>query len=247
MVNLGFMELPLSGKYSFLLAVAGIATGAFVIVSTFQTATMTGPALAFKGSITVEKAAAQFIDSCRPTLLVTAGLCLLYYNYLGCAVLSVFLVTIFKIIDAKNVNEKFSAVAGRFSGNMAEQAPVFLTALWIYTLFVDAGSAPALGAVYLAQRLSYPFFYIVCGEFTMWFEFSTQVGYGVNGALLAGILVTGFGGDWIATVAANPVSAPLCAFLLGSVSVFPTLPLGPLLMPLHFFFHRTVHNKPKKA
>ena len=67
-------------------------------------------------------------------------------------------------------------VAARWSGNTLEQAPVFLSSLWLYALFADSASAGTLGALYLASRALYPLFYCWISRFTFGFEPVTQTG-----------------------------------------------------------------------
>merc|ERR550525_543647 len=109
---------------------------------------------------------------------------------------------------------------------MFDQAPVFLTLLWTYTLFVDSETGGNLGYMYIIGRLIYPFMYMFNHQFTMWFEWCTQMGYGVCGTYMLGVLMNGwdykngeggftkFGDD-------NPIVAPLCGFLVGSFGIFP--------------------------
>ena len=70
--------------------------------------------------------------------------------------------------------------ANRVVGNMLEQAPCFLLALWLHAAFVDCSGAATLGWVWIAFRCLYPF---VWGRIP-WIFCSTLPGYGVIGALL---------------------------------------------------------------
>ena len=86
------------------------------------------------------------------------------------------------MISDDDVTEQFGAIASRFPGNMQEHSVVFVSTLWMYTLFADSATGAALGALYLVARLTYPLFYMANHGFDLWFEMCTQTGYGVIGA-----------------------------------------------------------------
>jgi len=234
-IDLGFLKLPFEGKFDCSVAAAGIAVAGAVLASVFGATTMTGPAL---GS-------ADTAAACKMAGLVTAGWGLLYYNLLGVNVDSMAAIAIFDMVAPTSVGPSFFHVASRMAGNMAEQAPVFLTSLWTYTLFADAATGAALGGLYLLQRLAYAFYYLILGEFRFEFESCTQVGYGVNGTLLLGSVYSCLGGNWVAWASGVGAGAPIAGLLLGSLTLFPGLPLAPLITYCHVKAHKRWHFKPK--
>lgn len=234
-VDLGFMEFELLGPTGIVTAAGGFAVGCIATILLFQLGSLTGPAAKSE----------DFADACRMPMLATLAWCLAYYNMIGSAVWSKTAIDVFKMIDPSDVNKpQFLNVVGRFAGNTADHALTFLPALWLYTIFVDYGSAGVLGFAYVAQRLLYPFMYMVQGEFNFYFEFITQAGYGFIGCMLLGILVQGLGGDWTAAVASSPVMYPALGWMLGSFSMFPGLPLAPIYTFIHYKTHHALHWKP---
>lgn len=230
------MEIKFSGPFNILLAIGGIVVGIVVCIGALQLSTFTGPAIDGGGKMS---------ELCRLPMLVTVAWSLVYYMLTGSAVNCAFMLYIGKIVPVNSVTQpNFGNAASRFGGNMFEQSPVFLTSLWLYAIFVDAGSAGTLGVFYVCQRLLYPLFYMVQGEFNYWFEFVTQAGYGINGVMLLGILVTGFGHNWVELVKDNPQAAPIAGFFLGSLTLFPGIPVGPIYTAMHYFLHRAYHHKP---
>ena len=129
---------------------------------------------------------------------------------------------------SKDITSDYERVAGRFAGNTFEQSPFFLWGLWLYTLFVDSGSAYTVGMVYLFFRVIYPLNYIICRSFSFWFEFNTQSGYGCNGVFILGCAMTGLGIDFVAFLTASPIKAALFCYATGSFAFFPGLPLMPI-------------------
>jgi len=108
---------------------------------------------------------------------------------IGAQVCCIFGINVFEVFPKDKVSlPDFTNVAGRFAGNSAEHAPVFLVALWMGTMFVDASSAGVLGCCYVLQRLAYPWMYMVLGMFTTKFEYCTQMGYGWIGQMLTQLL-----------------------------------------------------------
>lgn len=187
---------------------------------------------------------ADIADACRLPMLATVGWCLVYWNMIGANVTCIFSINAFKLIPKDKVNlPDFTNVAGRFAGNSAEHAPVFLAALWTYTMFCDASTAGVLGCCYVVQRLIYPWVYMVQGSFTMKFEYCTQMGYGFIGQMLLGCTVQGFGGDWAALVSKNPILYTIYGFLFGSLALFPALPFGGPYAAFHYCMHRSLHFK----
>mmetsp|Transcript_31867 Transcript_31867/g.58359 ORF Transcript_31867/g.58359 Transcript_31867/m.58359 type:complete len:246 (-) Transcript_31867:47-784(-) len=234
MVDLGCMKIPLSGNFSMVLATGGILWGCLLVTLVFCLSEQTGPAV-------YKETGKEFAEACSSTLLVTCVWCLIYYNYLGVAVMCVFCGNAFEMFDPnKDVTDKFGTIAGRFQGNMFEQAPVHLLGLWMYTLFVDYTTGANLGALYIVGRIIYPFFYMVNRQFTMWFEFCTQIGYGVNGVFIIGTAAQAAGWDWIGWAKGAPIAAAITGFFCGSLAVFPALPLGPLYTFIHYKYDHKV-------
>lgn len=128
----------------------------------------------------------------------------------------------------EDVTASYERLSARFAGNTFEQSPIFLTGLWLYTLFVDYGSAYSMGMLYIVFRILYPLFYIVCHEFSFWFELNTQTGYGCNGVFILGCAMTGMGMDYVAFATGSPYTAALLSFAAGSFAFIPGLPLAPL-------------------
>merc|ERR1712187_131838 len=84
--------------------------------------------------------------------------------------------------------------------------------------------------MYMCRCVAYPFCYIIIGKFNLWFEWVTQLGYGVNGVYMLGILLNGIvgtkqegkgGAEWASWSKDNNILAPLLGFLLGSFMIFP--------------------------
>jgi hypothetical protein len=59
-------------------------------------------------------------------------------------------------MGGKSMNDAQKRWGDRAFGNMIEQAPMFLSSLWLHALFVSSTVATQLGAIYLALRLCYP-------------------------------------------------------------------------------------------
>merc|ERR1712086_370546 len=102
---------------------------------------------------------------------------------------------------------------------------VFMSSLWMYTLFADSATGGTLGMLYIAARATYPLFYIFNHGFDLWFEMNTQTGYGVVGVFLLGTLYTALGGDWVAFATAHPIRAGVYGFWFGSAALLPGIPL----------------------
>lgn len=188
--------------------------------------------------------APDIAEACRLPMLATVGWCIVYWNMIGANVTCIFSINAFKLIPKDKVNlPDFTNVAGRFAGNSAEHAPVFLAALWVSTMFSDASTAGVLGCCYVLQRLIYPWVYMVQGAFTMKFEYCTQMGYGFIGNMLLGCVVQGFGGDWAALQTQNQILYTIYGFLFGSLALFPALPFGGPYAAIHYGLHRSLHFK----
>eukprot|EP00930_Biecheleria_cincta_P013660 TRINITY_DN12070_c0_g1_i1.p1 TRINITY_DN12070_c0_g1~~TRINITY_DN12070_c0_g1_i1.p1 ORF type:complete len:256 (-),score=17.30 TRINITY_DN12070_c0_g1_i1:402-1169(-) len=240
MPDLGCMRFEMTGPQGFVHALGGMTVGWVVTVIAFQVCLSMYPVLAGPAAD-----AEQFSLACRMPMLATAAWCFVYYNMIGANVISQFAIHIVKMIPPPMVNfPQYTNISARFSGNSAEHAPVFLTSLWLYTVFVDSSSAGVIGFFYVAQRLLYPFIYMVRGEFDFYFEYITQIGYGMIGTLLLGVVVQGTGGEWVSLVTANPVLYATLGFVTGSFPLFPGLPFAPLYAYLHYKIHRAFHSKP---
>mmetsp|Transcript_79291 Transcript_79291/g.144716 ORF Transcript_79291/g.144716 Transcript_79291/m.144716 type:complete len:262 (+) Transcript_79291:60-845(+) len=216
-VDLGCMKLPFEGPFNLLLAFGGIAWGMLMVTLVFSFSSKKGPAvLAATGQ--------DLSDACSNAIIVTCAWCILYYNYLGIGAICVFVVNVFEMVSKTDVTEKFQPNAGRFSGNMFEQSPVFLSGLWMYTLFADYQTGWTLGVLYMVSRALYPFYYMANNKFTFWFENCTQIGYGVNGVFILGSLWTASGGDWLKFASGSPISAAVLGFIVGSFAILPSIP-----------------------
>jgi hypothetical protein len=183
----------------------------------------------------------EFIDAVAKSVLVTALWMICYNNYIGIAVMSVLTKGPWEVIDGNKLTDQFSNVASRFSGNRLEHAPVFLTTLWLYTLFCDYETAWCLGMVYIVSTAQYPFMYMMKGRFTFWFEVCTQLGYGVNGCYILGLLVQGTGNNWAKFANDNQIVAAILGFLVGTQSLLPGIPLT---LP-YLFVHWKMDQKRK--
>lgn len=224
-VDLGFMKIPLEGTFDHRKLALGIGWACFWNATIFAWSSPAEPALNLTGP--------PLVEACRKSLVVTALWWIMYYNYIGVQVLTVFIKAAYEMISDDDVTTKFAPNAARFAGNMFEQSPVFLWGLWMYTLFVDYESAWCLGVLYMVVRSLYPFYYIVFHQFDFWFESCTQVGYGVNGIFTLGCLVNGLGGDWVAYATRNPVGAPVLGYFVGNAISFG-IPYGWFLTWLHY-------------
>ena len=172
----------------------------------------------------------------HPLLALCPQWSILYLNYIGVVVLSLFTRTVWEMYTEKDVTDKHVANAGRFSGNMFEQSPIFLTSLWMYTIFADYETGWTLGVLYLVGMTYYPFHYMIFRQFTFWFENCTQMRYGVNGIFILGALCQASKMNWAAWLNSNPVGAGILGFMVGSFAFVPGLPLAPLYTFLHYKF-----------
>mmetsp|Transcript_25068 Transcript_25068/g.50846 ORF Transcript_25068/g.50846 Transcript_25068/m.50846 type:complete len:247 (-) Transcript_25068:323-1063(-) len=234
------MRIPFSGPFNMLHAGGGIVLGIIINIAAVQftlshyNGNLIGPAVK----------AEDVADACRLPMLATVGWCLVYWNMIGANVCCIFGINAFEAIPKDKVNlPDFTNVAGRFAGNSAEHAAVFLAATWMGAMFVDASSAGVLGCCYVVQRIIYPWVYMVQGAFTMKFEYCTQMGYGFIGQMLLGCVVQGFGGDWVDWVRQGPIRVAIYGFLFGSLALFPALPLGGPYAAIHYWMHRALHFK----
>ncbi len=129
-------------------------------------------------------------DNAAPVLRVTFGWALLYFSFLFYQSWSMFyahgvLKSEFKAADGKPPsfgevkygsagNKHFALNGNRTVGNMMEQSPIFLAALWTHAAFVDVGSAAQLGWAWLLARSIYP---AAFAGGLPWLFFSTVPGY----------------------------------------------------------------------
>jgi len=230
-VNLGFMKIPFEGPLNHAMLLGGIVWACFWVTLVFNIADMKGPAVYATNGV-------EFSKHCQKTILVTVLWCGLYYNYVGTQLLSIFTRTAWEMYDEKDVTEKQVPNAARFAGNMFEQSCVFLPALWMYTLFCDYETGWALGVLYLVSRLYYPFMYMIFRSFTFWFEFCTQIGYGVNGLFLLGCFYQACGKEWVVWAKDNQIGAGIAGYFVGCF-----ITLGVPLAPIYAFIHYKLDNK----
>jgi hypothetical protein len=129
-------------------------------------------------------------DNAAPVLRVTIGWAALYMSFLSYQAWSKFyalsaLKKEVKAADGKAPslmdvkygsagNKHFALNADRTAGNMLEQSPIFLAALWTHAAFVDVGSAAQLGWMWLLARTIYP---VAFSGGLPWLLFSTMPGY----------------------------------------------------------------------
>jgi hypothetical protein len=239
MVNLGFMELPLTGPMGFVHACGGMFVGAAATIGVIMYAlsqhpVLLGPAIDVK-SISIREA-------CNGAILASCGWIIVYYNMVGANVVLVMCTGPWKMIPADKVDmQKFMSAPPRFSGNSAEHAVVFMTALWMYTIFVDATTGGILGMAYVIQRAIYPWCYMLFGGFTFYFEYVTQAGYGFIGVMVVGSIVNATGGDWVGLLTKQPAMYAFMSWLAAELSLLPALPLGVFYAPMHYALHRCLH------
>lgn len=128
-------------------------------------------------------AAGCSFDSVRLSLIATLAYTLLYYNIIGAQVES-------KVhAGAAHDREAVAVVAERTLANTLEQMPLFLTLLWLHTVYVDAAAAGVLGLVFVGGRTLYPLCYAWYGHFTVLCSFATSPCYVVINHLAAGLAV----------------------------------------------------------
>jgi len=221
--DLGCMKLPFEGPLNLAIIAAGMVWGIVVITLVYNLVDYKGPAVLQTGQ--------DFIDACGSPILVTVVWMIMYYNYLSSAVWCIFANKLFEMYTDEDVTNKFIPNVGRWAGNMSEQALVFLGSMWMYCIFVDYGTGYWLGMLYCLVRALYPFFYIAFNQFVAWFEFITQVGYGINGVFMLGSVVTAMGGHWHQY---GTYTAPILGWCFGSLTLFPGLPLAPLYTFIHY-------------
>lgn len=273
MVNLGFMELPLSGPMNFNLANAAIALGAVAGWQVLDLSNIAHSMMSGEVGTKLEIKREPAVSSANPlkalnlTMLASLAWMIVFYNLLFSQIALTLAVNVWKMIDPKKVNaDQMINVASRFHGNMTDHAVVFMTSLWAYALLVDAFSAGVIGFCYVAVRLVYPFMYMHQGQFTFWFEFVTQVGYAMTGVLMYGVFYNATWGpngvspsgckneetgeikDFAAKISGGcTMCAGMKSYAFGAFTLFPGLPLGPLYAFLQYLAHRKWHFVPAKA
>lgn len=235
MVRLGCITLPLSGDFNTILIFAAFA---FAIVCNYVALSQVTP----KGPAISAGSPDEIVDALGKTMIAQVLWCIIYHNYIGAAVLCVFCSGPWEIIDGQKQTDKWGANASRFSANQFEHAPVFIPCMWMYAVLVDSETAGALGILYCIQRCCYPFFYVVQGRFTLWFEFLTQVGYTVNGTFMLGCLMRASGHDYVHFAKENPVLVPVLGATIG---VFTLLPGVGVTLP--WFTWHTLADRGRKS
>ena len=111
------------------------------------------------------------LEEARGTVFVTLAFLLVLYNAMG--------VQVYLKILYGNRRPEAKNIADRMVGNTLEQAPAFLSLLWLHTAYVDTREAAVLGTVYVAFRLLYQLAYGAYGTFTVLNEVCTSPCYAV--------------------------------------------------------------------
>lgn len=230
-INLGFAKIPLEGLWP--IHVFGIAIvwgwlSVYLFLSAFA-GTFSGPALQDKST--------DLSTICAPIAVITVLWNILYRNILSVQS-NTNAMLVFQVFPPTNLSEQYHHVTERMGGNTLEQAPTFLTCLWLYTLLVDSGTAVPLGYLYLVSRSAYPIMYAIPGEFAVHVEFATTPGYAVIGLYMLGIWTKAMGGDWRVAFHENLLGTTLKAYAIGFLSLFPGLPFGPLYFAVHYLSHQ---------
>ena len=114
--------------------------------------------------------------------------------------------------------------------NFLEQTPNFLLLLWLSALFVDAGEAGRVAAVYLVARFFYPVFWAVGGKWTLLIELSTQTCYGALNYWKARLIGEMMGIDVRSHLpASTPAFIGACALLHLGIFTASTLVQMPII------------------
>ena len=233
-IDLGFMKIPMEGPLNHAKLLFGVAFGCAAVTVAFSATTVKGAAL---------QAGAGLLDACRGALLANSAWCVVYYNLIGVSLLCKFSNAAWQLFSDKDTTAAFDTIASRFAGNMMEHSVMFLSSLWMYTLFADSATGGTLGMLYVATRLAYPLFYIFNHGFDFWFEMCTQTGYGITGVFLLGTVYTALGGDWVAFASAKPVLAGVYGFLFGSFILVPGIPTAIPYAILHYKVDNSIKKK----
>lgn len=105
-------------------------------------------------------------------------------------------------------------IADRTVGNTLEQAWPFMSAMWLYAIFVNPMQAKLLGWIYVLFRAPYGIFYGFYGTFNTLCEISTQVNYNIIAYLSFAVAVKCLSGnDLYAQVHAKSPWLMLLVFL----------------------------------
>jgi len=238
MVRVGCITLPFSGDFNTVFIFTGFAFAILCVCIAVNLVTPKGPAIA-AGS------PAEIVDALGKTMIAQVVWCIIYYNYVGAAVLCVFTTGPWELIDATKQTDKWSAQVGRFSANQFEQSVVFIPCLWMYAVLIDSETAGALGILYCIQRAIYPFFYVIQGRFTFLFEHITQVGYAINGTFMLGCLMKGFGYNYIEVAKENTILIPVLGTAIGVFTLLPGVGITLPWFALHTSFDRARKNMDK--
>lgn len=230
-IDLGILKLPFEGTFNMALFLGGVVWACFLVTMTFALVDMKGPAFyALNGSST---GGTDLCVVCRKPLFITMLWMMEYYNYVGAQVLCTLTRAAFEMFGKEDITDKFEPQVARWAGNMFEQSPVFLWSFWMYVLFVDYESGWALGALYMAARTLYPFYYIFGRGFSFWFENNTQIGYGCVGTFILGCLVNASGGNWARYGHGNEIYAGILGYLVGFALTLG-IPYGQFLAFVHY-------------
>ena len=111
------------------------------------------------------------LEEARGTVFVTLAFLLVLYNAMG--------VQVYLKILYGNRRPEAKHIGDRMLGNTLEQAPAFLSLLWLHTAYVDTREAVVLGTVYVVFRLLYQLAYGLYGTFTVLNEVCTSPCYAV--------------------------------------------------------------------
>lgn len=92
----------------------------------------------------------------NPVALVTCAWGFLYYAFMQLSGTA-------KLVGGSEAHQHWGQ---RAFGNLHEQSPAFLAALWVHALFVSPAAAATCGALWLALRCLYPVVWAANGEMT---------------------------------------------------------------------------------
>ncbi|XRA95945.1 hypothetical protein NFJ02_01g36400 [Pycnococcus provasolii] len=113
----------------------------------------------------------------------------------------------------------------RVFGNMTEQWPMFLSALWTHAIFVSPVTAVQAGYVWLAMRALYPFVRLFTNENEPATMATTMPQYFVNVYLVfAVVMKIGFGATF------NPFLSPIVYMVLCGTSLMVVHPIAKMFL-----------------
>ena len=134
------------------------------------------PLAAFQGAIVLAFFAlnSRHYETTAPArpdnlILITFLWVLNFYNNIG--------IQVKMRLDYNNHGAVATNTATRVAMNQLEQAPAFLTSLWICGIYFDYGVATNMGYFYVVYRFLYTLTYTAFGHFTIACEFCTQPNY----------------------------------------------------------------------